>query len=109
MSRSAILSNRQIVRATGIALLGFLASGVLGIVRTSIINSTFGAGAALDAFTTAQKIPELIFVLVAGGALGSSFIPVFARYLRNDDDDLAWRLASASITLSSIAAAVLSL
>lgn len=109
MSRSAVLSNRQIVRAAAIALLGFLASGVLGIVRTAIINSTFGAGAALDAFTTAQRIPELIFVLVAGGALGSSFIPVFARYLRNDDDTQAWRLASAAITLSSAAAAMLSL
>lgn len=110
LSRSAaVLTNRQIVRAAGIALLGFLASGVLGIVRTSIVNSTFGAGAALDAFTTAQRIPEAIFVLVAGGALGSSFIPVFARYLRNDDDKRAWQLASAAITLSSLAAAVLSL
>ncbi len=109
MSRSAVLSNRQIVRAAGIALLGFLASGVLGIVRTSIVNSTFGAGAALDAFTTAQRIPELIFVLVAGGALGSSFIPVFARYLRNENDAQAWRLASAAITLSSLTAAVLSI
>ena len=108
MSRSAV-SNRQIVRAASVALLGFLASGILGIVRTSIINSTFGAGAALDAFRAAQTIPEAIFVLVAGGALGSSFIPVFARYLRNDDDALAWRLASATITLSSIAAASLSL
>ena len=109
MSRSAVLSNRQIVRAAGVALLGFLASGVLGIIRTSIINSTFGAGAALDAFNSAQRIPEAIFVLVAGGALGSSFIPVFARYLRSDDDAHAWRLASATMTLSSLAAAILSL
>ncbi len=109
MSRSAVLTNRQIVRAAGVALLGFLASGVLGIIRTSIINSTFGAGAALDAFTSAQRIPEAIFVLVAGGALGSSFIPVFARYLPSDDDGHAWRLASATITLSSLAAAILSI
>jgi putative peptidoglycan lipid II flippase len=109
LSRSAVLSNRQIVQAAGVALLGFLASGVLGIIRTSIINSTFGAGAALDAFNTAQRIPEAIFVLVAGGALGSSFIPVFARYLRNEDDGHAWRLASATITLSSLAAAILSI
>lgn len=108
MSRSAVLSNRQILRATLIALLGFLASGVLGIVRTSLISSTFGAGAALDAFYAAQRIPELIFTLVAGGALGSSFIPVFARYLRHDDDGQAWRLASATVTLSSIGAAALS-
>lgn len=109
MSRSPALTNRQILRAAGIALLGFLASGVLGVVRTAIINGTFGAGPALDAFYAAQRIPELIFVLVAGGALGSSFIPLFARYLRNEDENQAWRLASAVMTLSSIFAAFLSL
>lgn len=107
--RSAVLSNRQIARAALTILLGFLASGILGLVRTTLIASTFGASAALDAFYAAQRIPELIFVLVAGGALGSSFIPVFTRFLRDEDDEGAWRLASASITLSSLAAAILSL
>src|SRR5690606_569481 len=54
--------------------------------------------------------PELIFVLVAGGALGSSFIPVFARLRERDDAEYsAWRLASAVMTLSALAAGVLSL
>ncbi|MEZ4670146.1 MAG: murein biosynthesis integral membrane protein MurJ [Anaerolineae bacterium] len=109
MSRSTVLTNRQIFRAAGVALLGFLTSGVLGVVRTAIINGTFGAGPALDAFYAAQRIPELIFVLVAGGALGSSFIPLFARFLRNEDEPQAWRLASAVMTFSAILAGLLSL
>lgn len=109
MPRSPALTNRQIIRAAGVALLGFLASGVLGVLRTAIINATFGAGPALDAFYAAQRIPELIFVLVAGGALGSSFIPLFARFLRNEDDNGAWRLASAVMTISALFAALLSL
>lgn len=102
------LSNRQIARAALVVLMGFLASGVLGVIRSAIIASIFGAGAAPDAFARAQQIPELVFVLVAGGALGSSFIPVFAR-LRENDDETAWRLASAVMTLSAVAAAILSL
>ncbi len=109
MSQTRALSNRQIIRAAGIALFGFLTSGVLGLVRTATISATFGAGPASDAFVVAQRIPELIFVLVAGGALGSSFIPVFNRYLLHDDESKAWDLASAVITLSSLAAAILSL
>ncbi len=105
----SVLSNRQIVRAALVVLLGFLASGVLGLVRTALISQTFGAGSALDAFFAAQRIPELIFVLVAGGALGSSFIPVFSRSLRAEDHAGAWRLASATITLSALAAVALSL
>jgi putative peptidoglycan lipid II flippase len=108
MSQSNALSNRQIANATLIVLLGFFASGVLGIVRTSIISSTFGTSDALDAFLAAQRIPEIVFVLVAGGALGSSFIPVFSRLRANPDGfDDAWRLASAVMTLSMLAAAVL--
>lgn len=109
MSESHALSNRQMVRAAALVLLGFLASGVLGLLRAAIVSSTFGTGDALDAFYAAQRIPELIFTLVAGGALGSAFIPVFNRYLLAEDEAAAWRLASAVISLSALAAAVLSL
>ena len=65
------LSNRQILRAALVVLLGFVASGLLGVLRTAIIAARFGTGDALDAFFRAQQLPEMIFVLVAGGALGS--------------------------------------
>jgi len=109
MTQTSALTNRQIASAAAVVLVGFLASGVLGLVRTAVISATFGTGDASDAFLAAQRIPELIFVLVAGGALGSSFIPVFTRYLRANDQQSAWRLASAVITLSSLAATGLSL
>ena len=107
MSQSHALSNTQIVRAALVVVLGFLASGVLGVVRQAIINATFSTSETLDAFFWAQQLPELIFVLVAGGALGSSFIPVFARF-REQDETQAWELASAVMTLSALAAGVLS-
>jgi putative peptidoglycan lipid II flippase len=101
------LTTRQIARAALVVLLGFLASGILGLFRSSVIASTFGATAILDAYVAAQRIPEMLFVLVAGGALGSSFIPVFARYLQADDQPGAWRLASAVMTIALLAAALL--
>src|SRR5262245_13266404 len=106
MTASKALSNTQVVRAAFVVLIGFLASGVLGFVRTLIISQTFGAGEALDSFIAAQRIPEIIFVLVAGGALGSSFIPIYARR-RSDDETEAWRLASAVTTLAALAALIL--
>lgn len=109
MTSSHVLSNRQIARAAAVVLVGFLASGLLGIVRTAVISATFGTSNALDAFLAAQRIPETLFTLVAGGALGSSFIPVFARLREGGDPDAAWRLASAVMTLSALAAAALGL
>jgi putative peptidoglycan lipid II flippase len=101
------LSNQQVVRAALLVLAGFLASGILGFVRTAVLSAQFGAGGALDAFYAAQQIPEVIFVIVAGGALGSSFIPVYALK-REDDEQQGWRLASAVMTLAFLAALILS-
>ena len=108
MRQSRALSNPQIARAALVVLLGFLASGLLGLVRTAVIAAAFGTGEALDAFVAAQRIPEALFVLVAGGALGSSFIPVFSRLrAENSDETSAWQLASAVMTLAALAAVFL--
>src|SRR5687768_16050094 len=102
------LTSGQIMRAALVVLLGFLASGVLGLVRTAAYTAAFGATDELDVFFAAQRIPEMLFTLIAGGALGSAFIPVFARYLTTDDAH-AWRLASAVMCWSALAASVLGL
>ncbi|MCD4686918.1 MAG: hypothetical protein K8S97_13385, partial [Anaerolineae bacterium] len=98
-SSARALTGRQIAQAAGMVMAAYMLSGVLGIVRQAAINSAFGAGAKLDAFMAAQRVPETLFVLVAGGALGSAFIPVFARFLSNDDAEGAQQLANGVITL----------
>lgn len=103
---SNALSGAQLLRSALIVLVGFLASGVFGFVRVAIVGAQFGTSDALDAFTAAQRLPELVFNLVAGGALGSSFIPVYAR-LRERDSAQAWQLASAVMTLSALGALML--
>ena len=108
MTESKALDNRQVIEKALIVLFGFLASGLLGFVRTAVLAGQFGAGAALDSFIAAQRIPEIIFTLVAGGALGSSFIPIYAKY-RQQSPQQAWQLASAVMTLSAMAAALLGL
>lgn len=107
-TRLRALSNAQVARAAGVLFLGFFSSGLLGFVRTAALGGTFGATTALDAYYAAQRIPETLFVIVAGGALGSSFIPVFAR-LREKDEASAWRLASAVMTITVSVAALLAI
>lgn len=106
MSETRALSSNQLLRAALVVLVGFLASGVLGIVRQAVLAAQFGTTETLDAFLAAQRLPEIIFVLVAGGALGSSFIPIYAQQ-REGDETQAWKLASSVMTLAAIAAAVL--
>jgi len=101
------LSGNQIARAASLIMGALVLSGILGVVRQGAISAAFGAGRELDAFYAALRVPETLFVLVAGGALGSAFIPVFARYLAQDDFKGAWRLASATLSYMLLAASVL--
>ena len=49
----------------------FLLSRVLGWVRVIVLGNLFGAGADLDAYYAAFRIPDLMFQLVAAGAIMS--------------------------------------
>jgi putative peptidoglycan lipid II flippase len=76
----------------------FALSHALGLVRDMIIARQFGTSQELGAYLAAFRIPDLIFYLIAGGALGSAFIPTFASYLAKGREDSAWQLANAIYT-----------
>jgi putative peptidoglycan lipid II flippase len=102
-------SNRALARA-GIVVSGaFLVSRVLGWVRVVVIVNTFGAGRELDAFFAAFRLPDLIFQLVAAGALSSALIPIVAGLLANDEHQRAWRVVSTVTNLMLGALAVLAI
>lgn len=98
------LSSQEIARATLMIMGAYVLSGIMGLVRQMVIAATFGAGVELDAFVAAVRVPETLFMLIAGGALGSAFIPVFSKFLSDDNFDGAWRLASAVLSMVGLIA-----
>jgi putative peptidoglycan lipid II flippase len=90
---------RQITRAAGIVMATFLVSRLLGLARDIAIGARFGTSGEYDAYVSAFRIPDIIFTLMAGGALASAFIPIFSGYFARDDEPGAWRLASGVINL----------
>jgi len=76
-------------------MLALLFGQLAGLVRSILVAGTFGASPELDAFTAANRVSETLFLLIAGGALGSAFIPTFTGLLARAEKDSAWRLASA--------------
>ena len=84
----------------------FLVSRILGWVRLVVFAQLFDA-AQLDPFFAAFRIPDLIFQLVAAGALSSALIPIVASLLERDDEAHAWRVVSTVINLMLIALATL--
>jgi putative peptidoglycan lipid II flippase len=90
-------ANRQIARAAGTVMIAFVLSNLIGLVRQILVSRAFGTDQSLDAFYAAATFPDLLFSLLAGGALASAFVPTFTGFLANEKRDDAWRLAS-SIT-----------
>ncbi len=80
-------------------MVAFALSQVAGLIRQILATRAFGTGGAMDAFNTANIFPDLIFNLLAGGALASAFVPTFTAFLVKDDQPSAWKLASAIINL----------
>ncbi|HLF25213.1 MAG TPA: murein biosynthesis integral membrane protein MurJ [Anaerolineae bacterium] len=91
--------NRRIVIAALLVGAGFLVSKFTGILDDLILARIIGPGRELDAYYAAFGLPDLLFTLVAGGALASAFIPVLSGLITRDRDT-TWRLVSAVANLA---------
>ncbi|HEX6292627.1 MAG TPA: murein biosynthesis integral membrane protein MurJ [Herpetosiphonaceae bacterium] len=92
----------RMVLNTGIVMLGAVLSRLLGVIRDGIISERFGIRPELGAFTAAFAIPDLLYFVIIGGALGSALIPVFGRLLEEQQQERAWELANTILTASFV-------
>ncbi len=93
----------QVFRAAGLVAILALLSRVLGLVREIVVRQYLGVTTLeATAFDIAGRFPEAIFLIVAGGAIGSAFIPTFTAYFSRDDESGGWRLFSAVINLVTV-------
>ena len=79
-----------------------LLSRVFGYVRDQRIAFLLGIGTAADAFTIAYRIPNLLRLLVAEGAVNAAFIPTFSRYLSEEKRREAWEFANTLINMATL-------
>lgn len=92
---TSTINRRQVARSTTIVMVLFIVSRVLGLFREAVIGQRFGDLPEYAAYLAAFRLPDLLFNLVAGGALASAFIPTLTQYLTQNDEAGSWRLTSA--------------
>src|SRR5690349_6407088 len=90
---------RKLAQGALVVMTGFLLSRLLGAVRNVVIAAHFGAGTEYGAYVAAIALPDLVFQILVGGAVGSAFIPVFKRYHTVGEDAEAWYLTSSVINV----------
>lgn len=87
---------------------GFVLSRVTGLLRDVVATYFFGTSPEAAAYRSAFTIVDLLYLVIIGGALGSSFIPVFIEVWERDGRERAWRVASAVVTWAVLALAAAS-
>lgn len=96
--RVSDLADRILPRGAAVLSVLIFASYVMGLVRDRIFARTFGAGADLDAYNAAFRLPELLFDVLVEAGLAAAFIPIFVR-LRHGDEAAAHRFGRSILTL----------
>ncbi|NNJ09658.1 murein biosynthesis integral membrane protein MurJ [Chloroflexales bacterium ZM16-3] len=96
-ARTGALGNSLIVMG------GFVLSRATGVLRDIIASYFFGTSPQMTAYRSAFQIVDLLYLVIIGGALGSSFIPVFIQVWERDGEERAWDLAGAVLTWALLA------
>ncbi len=84
------MSRKVIGIAAAIYGVSILLSRLIGLIRESVIGRTLGATGEADVYWTAFVLPDFLNYLLAGGVLSIVFIPIFSRYLAEEDEPGGW-------------------
>ncbi len=87
----------------------FAADKVLAILRQLIIARQFGLSGALDVFNIANNLPDMLFILISGGAMAMVVIPVLTEVIEKKSLSDGWRVFSSILNLTFIASFLLAL
>ncbi|MHA7191430.1 murein biosynthesis integral membrane protein MurJ [Arthrobacter sp. MDT2-16] len=99
-------SSGSTARSSAIMAAGTLVSRVLGLVRVALLATAIGAaGQVSDLFTSANNLPNFIYLMLAGGVFNAVLVPQIIRASRQPDrgSDYVSRL----LTLAAAALLVL--
>ncbi|WP_217615980.1 murein biosynthesis integral membrane protein MurJ [Cellulomonas sp. GbtcB1] len=94
--RTPGLGRSSLIMASGTA-----ASRVLGVVNTALLGWAIGVtGHIANAFSVANKLPNTLYLLIAGGVLNAVLVPQVVRaYQRADGQQYVDRLLTVGIVL----------
>ncbi len=69
-----------------IMALGSLASRALGFVRSAVIAAAIGTGGLAGTYNVGNTLPNIVYIMLIGGALGSVFVPELVRAAQTHRD-----------------------
>lgn len=91
-----------LLRANLVVASGTALSRLTGLIRIVIFGVVVGQTALADAYDMANNAPNVVYELLLGGILAATLVPLFTKYLQDENDDATSAIASVSVVVLSI-------
>ena len=89
----------NLLRAASTISLLTLVSRISGLARDVVVAQAFGAGAWMDAFNVAFRIPNFLRRLFGEGAFATAFVPILSETRAREGDEPTQKLINAVSTI----------
>lgn len=77
-----------------------------GFGRLILITQFFGTSGEADAIAAAIQLPELLMLMISGGALGAALIPIYSQFVVSEQEQARRRLAGTIVTTVTLVLAI---
>ena len=96
----------SVAQSTFVVALALALSKITGFVREIVIAPTLGYGINTDAYFIGFQIPDLVYQLMIGGAIGAALTPFMSSGLEKGQERRVWRSVSIFMNVFLLATAV---
>ncbi|MFE6905008.1 murein biosynthesis integral membrane protein MurJ [Streptomyces erythrochromogenes] len=76
----------SVLRSGALMAAGSIVSRATGFVRSAVVVAALGTGLLGDGYAVANTVPNIIYILLVGGALNAVFVPELVRAAKEHAD-----------------------
>jgi putative peptidoglycan lipid II flippase len=77
---------RSVLRNGAVMAAGSIVSRATGFIRSAVVVAALGTGLRADGYNVANTVPNILYILLIGGALNAVFVPELVRAAKNHAD-----------------------
>ena len=85
-AEAAAADQKSLLGSSAVMAAGTVVSRMSGFVRTALLAAALGAGLHADLFTIANTVPNMLYILLAGGVFNAVLVPQLVRAMKGDPD-----------------------
>ena len=79
-------SEESMMRSSAVMAVGTIISRLTGVLRDTALTAALGLTIVRDAFALGNSLPNILYILIVGGALNAVFVPQLVRKMKEDRD-----------------------